>query len=118
MASTRNKNYKGNYQLEERGREEQRLYLAFKNQGNGQSYTNHYAGDGLLMGQMGPAGLSYNYVDIDSKLKGIGSCNLVTPMPEIEPDFKKLESLAIMEKTPLILPEKTVYEKDHRPLLS
>ena len=31
MASTRNKNDKGNYKAEESGREHQRLYLLYKN---------------------------------------------------------------------------------------
>ena len=70
MTSTRNKNDRGNYKAEERGREDQRLYLMYKNQGNGQAFTNHYASDGLIGGQMGPAVLSRNFADIDSFLKG------------------------------------------------
>jgi hypothetical protein len=79
MASTRNKNDRGNYIVEQRALDQQRDYLGFVNQGNGKAYTNHFAGDGLLMGQMGPSALSYNYIDIDSFLKGTGSSKSSDP---------------------------------------
>jgi hypothetical protein len=118
MASTRNRNDRGNYKAEEMGREHQRLYLMYKNQGNGQAFTNHYAGDGLLGGQMGPLALSRNFADIDSYLKGTGSTNLVMPASTIEPQLKELESLAIMDRIPFILPEPLKVDKNQRPLLS
>jgi hypothetical protein len=118
MASTRNNNDRGNYKLEERSHEDQRLYLMYKNQGNGQSFTNHYAGDGLLGGQMGPLALSRNFADIDSYLKGTGSTNLVTPMAPIQPQFKELETLSVIDRIPFILPEPLKVDKNQRPLLS
>ena len=118
MASTRNKKDRCNYKSEERGREDQRLYSMYKNQGNGQAFTNHYAGDGLLGGQMGPMVLSRNFVDIDSFLKGTGSTNLVTPMAPVQPQYKELGSLAIIDRIPLILPEPMKVDKNQRPLLS
>jgi hypothetical protein len=118
MASTRNKNDRGNYKSEEMGRQDQRLYLAFENQGNGKAYTNHFAGDGLLMGQMGPSVLSHNYADIDSYLKGIGSTNLVSTLPEIKPRIKELESVSIINKIPLIIPRDLRVDKNQRPMLS
>ena len=118
MASTRNKNDRGNYQSEERGREDQRLYLMFRNQGNGQAFTNNYAGDGLLMGQMGPMVLSRNFADIDSYLKGTGSTNLVTPTGPVQPQLKELESLSIIDRTPLIIPQPLRHIKNQRPLLN
>ena len=118
MASTRNKNDRGNYKAEERERQNCRNYLNYENQPNGMAATNHYAGDGLLMGQMGPSVLSYNYADIDSYLKGIGSTNLVSPLPKIEPQFKSLDSLSVIQKTPLIMPAPMRIDKNQRPLLS
>jgi len=118
MASTRNRNDHGNYQSEERGREDQRLYSMFRNQGNGQAFTNHLAGDGLLSGHMGPLALSRNFADIDSFLKGTGSTNLVTPTAPIQPQLKELESLAVMDRIPLIIPSPLRHVKDQRPLLS
>lgn len=117
MASTRSKNDRGNYIAEQRQLDEQREYLGFANQGNGKAYLNYYAGDGLLMGKMGPSALSHNYVDIDSYLKGTGSTNLVTPLPTVEPSFKTLESLSIIDRIPVILPEPLRVNKNERPLL-
>lgn len=117
MASTRNKNDRGNYKSEERGREDQRLNLMYKNQGNGQAFNSHYAGDGLLAGQMGPMVLSRNFVDIDSFLKGTGSTNLVNHMNPITPQFKELESLSIIDRIPLILPRPLQHDSQQRPLL-
>ena len=117
MASTRNRNDRGNYQLEERGREEQRLYSTFRNQGNGQAFTNHFAGDGLLGGRMGPLALSRNFADIDSYLKGTGSTNLVTPQPEIRPQLKTLESLSVIDRIPVLIPAPLRHVHDQRPLL-
>ena len=117
MASTRNRNDRGNYQSEERGREEQRLYSMFRNQGNGQAFNNHFAGDGLLGGQMGPLALSRNFADIDSYLKGTGSTNLVSPQPEIRPQLKQLDSLSVINRIPVLIPEPLRHIKDQRPLL-
>ena len=117
MSSTRNRNDRGNYRAEEREYEEQRLYSLFRNQGNGQAVTNHYAGDGLLGGQMGPLVLSRNFADIDSFLKGTGSTNLVTPQPDIKPQMKELESLSMINKVPLLMPQSLRHIKNQRPLL-
>ena len=117
MASTRNRNDRGNYQSEERGREDQRLYSLFRNQGNGQAFNNHFAGDGLLGGQMGPLALSRNFADIDSYLKGTGSTNLVSPQPEIRPHLKELEPLSIINRIPLHIPAPLRHIKNQRPLL-
>ena len=118
MASTRNKNDAGNYVAEEYGRQCQRLYSTYENQGNGKAFTNNYAGDGLLVGKMGPSALSYNYTDIDSYLKGIGSTNLVSPMPETKPKLKELESLSVINRIPLVMPNPMKIVKYQRPLLS
>lgn len=117
MTSTRNKNDIGNYKAEERGRENQRLYSMYKNQGNGQAVTTHFAGDGLLGGQIGPMALSRNFADIDSYLKGTGSTNLVNPMNPIEPQLRELESLSIIDRIPMILPAPLRHDTQQRPLL-
>jgi hypothetical protein len=117
MSSTRNKNDRGNYIAEERGREDQRLYSLYKNQPNGQAVTTNFAGDGLLGGQIGPMALSRNFADIDSFLKGTGSTNLVSPMNPIEPQLRELESLSIIDRIPLIMPRQFRHDSQQRPLL-
>jgi len=117
MASTRNINDRGDYAAEQRAYEESRSYFLFKNQGNGQAFSNHFAGDGLLMGKMGPMALARNFADIDSYLKGTGSTNLVMPQSAVHPQLKELEPLAIADRIPLILPAPLRHIKDQRPLL-
>jgi hypothetical protein len=117
MASTRNKNDIGNYKAEEYSRIEQRNYLLYENQANGQAYSTHFAGDGLLAGQMGSTNLSYNSTDIDSFLKGIGSTNLVDPAAPVEPQIKDIQSLSIMDKIPLIVTDPIKPLHSQRPLL-
>ena len=117
MASTRNINDRGDYAAEQRAYEERRSYALFRNQGNGQAFTNHFAGDGLLMGHMGPMALSRNFADIDSYLKGTGSTNLVMPQPTIQPQLKELEPLASADRIPVILPAPLRHIKDQRPLV-
>jgi len=118
MASTRNKNTAGNYSLEQNALKEQRQYLIYKNAGNGAAYTNHFAGDGLLMGRMPSTQLSQNSTEIESFLYGIGSTNLVTPLPDLTPEFKSLDSLSIMNRLPVIIPEPLQIEPNQRPLWS
>ena len=118
MASTQNKNDRGNYRSEEQGRQSQRLYSMYEYQPNSKAITNNFAGDGLLMGKMAPSSLSYNYIDIDSYLKGVGSTNLVSPQPEIKPSLKELESLSIINRIPLVMPDPMRIVKHQRPLLS
>jgi hypothetical protein len=117
MASTRNKNDTGNYRAEEHSRSEQRNYLMYENQANGQASSTHFAGDGLLVGKMGPMNLSYNYTDIDSFLKGIGSTNLVQPQNQIDPKIKDIQSLSIMNKMPVIVSDPFRPLTNQRPLL-
>jgi hypothetical protein len=112
MASTRNKNDIGNYTAEQYSRIAQREYLLYENQS-----ATHLAGDGLLAGQMGSMNLSYNYTDIDSFLKGIGSTNLVVPSGPVEPQIKEIPFLSVMDRMPLIVSEPLKPIRDQRPLL-
>lgn len=117
MASTRNKNDTGNYAAEQYSRNAQREHLLYLHQSNGQAYSTNLAGDGLLTGQMGSMNLSYNYTDIDSYLKGIGSTNLVTPSAPVEPEIKEIPFLSIIDRMPLIVPEPLKPMHNQRPLL-
>lgn len=117
MASTRNKNDVGNYAAEQYSIVEQRENLLYLHQSNGHAYSTHLAGDGLLSGKMGSMNLSYNYTDIDSYLKGIGSTNLVTPAAPVEPQIKEIPFLSIIDRMPLLVPEPLTPMRNQRPLL-
>ena len=58
--------------------------------------------------------LSNNSCDIESQLFGIGSTNLVTPLQPVVPEIKPLQSLAIMNKTPVIIPGDLVVQGEQR----
>lgn len=111
MSSTRNKNTRGNYALEQRINNN---YL--------EHYTNHgkhtepmYAGDGLLYGSIRPQELLWNACDVESSLYGIGSTNLVEQQPEIIPKQKNLSSLNIIDKLPIIVPTPLKINNNERP---
>jgi hypothetical protein len=105
MASTRNKNTPINYNLEQGAYRSYRQQLLYPNAANGQAYTTQFAGNGLLQGPMPWNTLSHNAADVESFLFGIGSTNLVSPKQDPTPEINKLNSLNIIDKTPLIMPE-------------
>jgi hypothetical protein len=115
MASTRNKNTKGNYTAEQWSLEQNRIHQHYLYAGNGQAMTTHFAGDGLLGGWMPRTQLSYNPIDIESSLYGIGSTNLVEPKPETIPYLKPIHSLSIADRVPLFLPKTLYVEPNQRP---
>ena len=114
MASTRNRNVQGNYDLEQKQNNYTFQFNTYKNYGL--AHTTHYPGDGLLVGRFAPTILSYNPTDIESQLRGICSTNLTGDSFKVEPDFKKLEHLSIIDRNPVILPEPLRIDNDQRPL--
>jgi hypothetical protein len=115
MASTRNKNTIGDYKMEQQRYSSRCSYLMYEHYGV-PTHT-YYSGDGLLAGRVAAENLSRNSCDIESKLWGIGSTNLVTPQPDVTADVYRLKSLAISNRLPLLVPESLNLAKDQRPLL-
>lgn len=116
MASTRNRNTPGNYQIEQWSLEQSRIHQSYTYQPNGQAITTHFAGDGLI-GQWMPSNLlSENYVDVETFLRGTGSTNLVTPKADTQIETKPISQLAIYERTPLVIPKPLYIEPNQRPL--
>jgi hypothetical protein len=112
MASTRNINDSGNYKVEQYALEKERQYMPYKPYAV--TKETYFAGDGLLPGRFGNQQLSNNAVEIETFLYGIGSCNLVTPLPPIVPDIKQLKSLNMIDRIPVILPDPLVLEPGQR----
>lgn len=112
MSSTRNRNTLGNYNAEQWSLGEQINYNTYQSYGVPQS--THFAGDGLIHGRVASEQLSNNSCDIESQLFGIGSTNLVKPLPSVVPEIKTLNSLAVMNKTPLIIPGDLVVQGEQR----
>jgi len=114
MASTRNKNHLGNYQLETKETNsliDYRLYDTF-----GKQDTIYHPGDGLMGAKMSRTQLSSNSCDVESELFGIGSSNLVNPRSKVSPDLIQLKSLAIIDKPKQIIVEPVKIVKNNRPM--
>ena len=108
MACTRDKNQPGNYAMEQSGMKKERQSILYPHSYNGHAYQTNLPGQGLLPARIGSAQLSNNYVDIESRLYGISSCNLVNPQSPLEPELKTIPSLSMYTVDPVIAPPKFV----------
>lgn len=113
MSSTRNKNTRGDYILEQR----QNLYIGGYNTNidSARPETTYFAGDGLIMGRIAPTNLSFNSIDIESQLYGIGSTNLVVSKSKVDLDAKNPKSLNIANRLTTYVPPDFVVEGGQRP---
>lgn len=115
MASTRNKNTMGNYNLEQRQYQQFGDYTLYPNSQYGAAYNTRLPGNGLLPAQIPWNKLSHNAADTESFLLGINSTNLVNPAPCFVPEIAKLEQTNIYEKGSVFMPEPLVIENNQRP---
>ena len=115
MASTRNKNTPGNYELEQWSKGRQFDTKLYTHAPQGKAITMHYAGNGLLGGKMHSRDLAHNACDIESFLYGIGSTNLVKPKAPVRPELKSFDSLNVIHKKPMVVPEALIVEPEQRP---
>ena len=115
MASTRNRNTPGNYNLEQKEFKQSENYTLYENSQYGAAFNTRLPGNGLNPAQIPWNQLSNNAADIESFLFGINSTNLVKPAPPLVAEFKKLDSANIFQKEPTLMPEPLVIEKNQRP---
>ena len=102
---SRNNNTNENYNLEQKRNKKSSEYVFFENAPNGPAYTTHLQGNGLGIAKLHPKDLTNNYVDVDSFLKGIGSCNFIQPhKTHYQP--KKNTFLHMDQRSPILLPSK------------
>lgn len=115
MASTRNRNTMGNYNLEQKQYHQVESYTLYPNSQYGAAYNTQLPGNGLLPAQIPWNKLSYNAPDTESFLFGINSTNLVNPAPCFKPEIAQLRSTDIFEKAPTLIPVPFTPDKDQRP---
>ena len=114
MASTRKVNNVADYLIEQNDNLKTNQYLTETKYGV--PSTTHYPGNGLLQGQVAPTEISSNYCDIESNLRGIGSSNLVKPLPPLKPEIYNPKSLSTTDyDTPLIMPDPFTILTNQRP---
>ena len=120
MASTRNKNTIGDYNLEQKSFQSSEQYALYKNSQYGAAYNTRWCGNGLLPAQIPWTNLSHNSCDIESFLMGIGSTNLTKPRPApFKPELKSFGSANIYETKEMnsnnYIPEPLIIVKGQRP---
>jgi hypothetical protein len=114
MASTRNKNTPGDYNLEQYSLERQRNYIHYEHSSYGKPVETMYAGNGLCHGRIAGWNLAQNPEDIESYLFGIGSTNLVSPKQDPTPQYKKLTQLNIADRLQFIMPAPLAVQPNQR----
>jgi hypothetical protein len=114
MASTRNKNSPGDYKLEQNINTHIDQYKTMRS--STYAFENYLAGDGLLVGKTPRETLCANYCDVESELFGIGTTNLVKPKEPVVPSFNPVQSLNVIDRIPVIIPQPLVVENGQRPM--
>lgn len=115
MASTRNKNTRINYCIQQRQFQNNYVYNSNLHSQWGEAYTTHLPTYGLNPPSLPRNKLSKNPIEIESSLFGINSTNLVNPEPKVNPKINDLDNLTFFDKLPLFVPEPLVLKNNQRP---
>ena len=114
MAATRDKNSIDNYSLEQRALENTRNNLEYINGPNGRA-VNPALPVSYLGGYMPADNLSYNSIDIESDLFGVGSTNLINSKPPVLPQLKTLPMVSFFDRNNIIIDKKITPDYTQRP---
>jgi hypothetical protein len=115
MTSTRNKNTKSDYCLQQRENILLNNYNIYENSQYGSAYKASIPCLGITPSHMSRDVLSNNSIDIESSLFGINSSNLVEEKKPVIPELKNIPSISYFERIELIMPKPLVVEKFQRP---
>jgi hypothetical protein len=115
MTSTRNKNTRGDYALEQKSYFLGSEYNHFENSSFGAPYKSAIPEIGYTPSKMSCDEWSSNAIDIESELRGIGTTNLVNGYQKVVPEYKSLNFKPYFRYVPLIMPKPLVIENEQRP---
>lgn len=115
MSSTRLKNQKGEYRLQQHVNQD--IYINRINDMKRVAKTNVFPQKGINVGFMPNQTLSYNPIDIENDLFGIRSTDLVNERQPNNPSLKSLPDGQFYTPLETYLPEPLVIEKNQRPIL-
>jgi hypothetical protein len=118
MASTRNKNTVGDYNLQQRNYKLSSQYTLNPNSQYGVACNTMMPGNGLMPGNISWTQLSNNSADTESFLFGIGSTNLTKSRPPpFVPEIKQFgcQAANIYQSPQVIIPVPLVVQKNQRP---
>lgn len=116
MTDTRDKNSAANYCLEQRGLAQIRDHLLYINAQNGHAYNPAFP-ELYMNGSMPPDNLSCNSVDIESRLFGINTNNLVNPAKPTEAKLKSLPITSFFELPKFQRSERVQQDTTQRPFI-
>ena len=117
MASTRNRNTAGDFKLEQKAYADRFAYYDYSQSSHfALPATSYLPGNGLIGMKAAGSVFSNNACDIESQLFGIGSTNLVNPLPVVSPDLKNMQSLNICDKLDVIPVAEFKPEPNQRPM--
>lgn len=114
MASTRNKNTRGDYAMELNQSIGRQSYLL--NEQYGIATTTYNPGNGLGGAHLPQSHLATNAVDIESFLRGTRLTDLTKPEQTFTPDLTCVQNLNIYQRQDVIVPERFIAQTDQRPL--
>lgn len=112
MASTRNRNTCGDYKFEQRENVQKSAYL----HRFGRAHFESFPELGYIPSKMSRSTLSSNPIDIESKLFGISSSNLVPNKQfKCEPNLKTIPVTRYFDRPSIYIPKPVVVQTDQRP---
>jgi hypothetical protein len=115
MTDTRKKSQKGDYDLEQAITfSVYDYYLNSKNQ-MGCPVNTYFPGNGLVGQKVSRVNLANNSCDIETMLRGTGTCNMVQSQNPVTPDIRQIKSLNLFDTQPVQLPEPMVVQRGQRP---
>ena len=115
MASTRNKNSRGNYNLEQSQYRMINNYTSFENSSYGSAYVTTIPDIGIIPSRVAPHHFSKNPIEIENMLFGINSTNLVNSTPKIIPQLRTPRKSVFFQRQTIIMPKPLVIEPNQRP---
>jgi hypothetical protein len=115
MASTRNKNTPSDYCLQQRNFSLANDYKLYQYSHSGKAYNTSIPSVGYTPSHMPRDAFSNNSIDIESKLFGINSTNLVYHQTPVVPDYKMLDFTSFFDRKAISMPNPLVVEHNNRP---
>ena len=115
MASTRNKNMPSDYCLQQRSFTLASNYTGYQHSSYGAPNNVAIPCVGITPSHMSYDAFSQNGIEIESRLRGINSTNLVNPQQPVTPQLLPLQFKSFFSRIPLIMPEPLRIEGNQRP---
>jgi hypothetical protein len=117
MASTRNKNMRNEYALEQQMNRHLTQYNVYKNSAQGTPWETHIPDVGWMPSNVSRETFATNAVDVESMLRGTGESNLVNPKPQTVPQKVEVPYKSFFDRPEVVLPDPLVVERFQRPNL-